>query len=160
MSSSDSKNVTLADFTSETLIVPHLKARDMEEAIRELSDAFERSDSRWDAGRLSKSAIEREAQMSTALEWGAAFPHVRSPACLRLQFAMGRAAGAFEWGSSGAEVRFVFLNAVPPDEAMGYLKLLSGMGRLGKETGLWEEIEEAKSAGEMLELLGRIPVKR
>lgn len=153
--------VTLADFTSEALIIPQMQARDIDGSIRELSNAFPLADAHWDAEKLHHAALQREEQMSTAMEFGAAFPHVRSSACLRLQFAMGRAAHPFPWGGRGAmPVRFVFLNAVPESDAMGYLKLLSAMARLGKDHTLLEQLRTAASARDILELFARIPLRK
>jgi PTS system fructose-specific IIA component len=133
----------------------------MAAAIQELSSAFQRSDGQWDAQKLNQAAFEREAQMSTAMEFGAAFPHVRSSACIRLQFAFGRAAEPFEWGGRGSlRVQFVFLNAVPANDAMGYLKLLSGMARLAKEPALLEQFRDAESACELLALLSKLPLRK
>src|SRR5882724_7195787 len=155
------KALTLADFTGEVLLLPQMQARDMPGVIRELSNAFPLADARWDAEQLRHAALQREERMSTAMEFGAAFPHVRSSACLRLQFAMGRAAEPFPWGGRGAlRVRFVFLNAVPENDAMGYLKLLSAMARLGREPALLEQFKTANSAREMLELFDRIPIAK
>jgi len=129
--------------------------------IMELSQAFQRNDSRWDAQKLNKSALEREAQMSTAMEFGAAFPHVRSSACPELKFALGRCPEPVVWGRPGSlSVRFVFLNAVPANDAMGYLKLLSGMARLGKDAVLLEQFKTAAGAPELLELLGKLPLRK
>ncbi|HEX4644132.1 MAG TPA: PTS sugar transporter subunit IIA [Verrucomicrobiae bacterium] len=152
---------TLADFTSEALIIPQLQSRDMAGIIQELSEAFQRGDSRWDAQKLNKSALEREAQMTTAMEFGAAFPHVRSSACPELKFALGRCPEPVVWGRPGSlKVRFVFLNAVPASDALGYLKLLSGMARLGKDTDLLEQFKTAAGAHELLELLGKLPLRK
>jgi mannitol/fructose-specific phosphotransferase system IIA component (Ntr-type) len=143
------------------LILPQMLARDMAGAIRELSRAFHAADARWDAEKLNQAALQREEQMSTAMDFGAAFPHVRSSACLRLQFAMGRTPEPFAWGGAGSlKVRFVFLNAVPASEAMGYLKLISALARLGKEPTLLEEFKTAATARELLELLGKISVRK
>jgi|GEM_PF-2232050 mannitol/fructose-specific phosphotransferase system IIA component (Ntr-type) len=152
---------TLADFTSEALIVPQLQARDMTGAIQELSQAFQSSDTAWNGEELARMALEREEQMSTAMDLGgtgAAFPHVRSTACPRLQFAMGRAVAPLAWDGS-SRVRLVFLNAVPDSDAMGYLKLVSGMARIAKEAGLVEKICAVGGARELLELLKRVPVR-
>src|SRR4029077_9922307 len=96
----------------------------------------------WDVATLNQAALERERQMSTAMPFGAAFPHVRSNLCPRLQFALGRAAKPFAWGGRGApEGPLVLLNAVPADDAMGYLKLVSAMARLGKDSALLERFK-------------------
>lgn len=131
----------------------------MEGAILELSNVFPRSDARWDAEKLHRAALQREQQMSTAVNFGAAFPHVRSNACIRLQFAFGRSPEPFNWSGS-QRVNFVFLNAVPVDDAMGYLKLVSGMGKLLKEPALLEQLKNAATARELLELFGKVPLRK
>jgi len=155
------KIFTLADFTSEALIIPQLQTRNMAGAIQELSNAFPRSDAQWDAQRLNQAALEREQQMTTAMDFGAAFPHVRSNACFRLQFALGRAPTPFTWGLTGSlKVQFVFLNAVPANDSLGYLKLISAMARLGKESALLEQFRTAAGTRELLQLLGTIPIRK
>jgi len=159
--SSTGKIFTLADFTSEALIIPRMLTNNMAGAMQELSNAFPRSDALWDAEKLNQAAFEREQQMTTAMDFGAAFPHVRSSACHRLQFALGRAAAPFTWGQPGSlKVQFVFLNAIPANDALGYLKLLSAMARLGKEPALLEQFKAAASAQELLALLAKIPVRK
>jgi mannitol/fructose-specific phosphotransferase system IIA component (Ntr-type) len=151
----------LADFTSEGLIIPQLKARDMAGTIIELSSAFHKHDPAWDAQMLSKSAYEREQKMTTALQFLSAFPHVRSNDCPKLRFALGRSDEPFEWGRPGAlKVQFVFLNAIPGSEAQGYLKLLSGMSQLGKKPALLEQFKAAQTAKELMELLRQIPIRK
>jgi mannitol/fructose-specific phosphotransferase system IIA component (Ntr-type) len=153
--------LTLADFTSETLIIPELASRDMTGVIRELSSAFSSLGAGWDAALLNKAAFEREQQMTTAMPFGAAFPHVRSAACPRLQFAFGRSSKPFTWGAPGAlSVNLVFLNAVPATEATGYLKLVSAMSRLGRETVMLQQFKSASSAPELFKLLSQIPVRK
>jgi mannitol/fructose-specific phosphotransferase system IIA component (Ntr-type) len=116
--SSPGKIISLADFTGEDVMVPQLRARDMAGAILEMCETFQRSDARWEAQKLFRLALEREHQMTTAMGFGAAFPHVRSNACPRLHFGLGRAVEPIEWGPPGSiKVNFVFLNAVPANDA-------------------------------------------
>lgn len=130
-------------------------------AIQELSNTFPLSDSQWDAKMLNQAALDREQQMTTAMDFGIAFPHVRSTACIRLQFALGRARAPFPWGQPGSlDVQFVFLNAVPSSNTLSYLKLLSAMARLGKEPALFEQFKAAAGAKEIMELLAKIPVRK
>jgi mannitol/fructose-specific phosphotransferase system IIA component (Ntr-type) len=160
-SSSSLSSASLADFTSEALIIPQLKARDMAGAILELSNVFQLSDRQWDAQKLNQTALEREQQMSTAMNFLTAFPHVRSSACPKLQFALGRSNEPFEWGRPGSlSVQFIFLNAIPSSEALGYLKLLSGMSKLGKEPALLEQFKAAVTAKELFELLRKISLRK
>lgn len=129
-------------------------------AILELSQTFQKHDSIWDAQMLNKAAFERERQMTTALQFLSAFPHVRSNDCPKLQFALGRFDAPIEWGMPGAlKVQFVFLNAIPGNEAKGYLKLLSSMTLLGKEPALLEQFKATSTAKELMQLLRRIPIR-
>jgi len=141
------------------LIVPELQARHMEGAILELSKVFPRSDARWDSQKLYRAALQREQQMSTAMNFGTAFPHVRAEACIRLQFAFGRSPEPFKWNGS-QRVSFVFLNAVPANDAVGYLKLVSAMGKLLKEPKLLEQLKTAATGRELLELFGRVSLRK
>jgi hypothetical protein len=50
-SSHPAKVLTLADFSSEALIISQLQSRDMTGIIQELSETFQRNDSRWNARR-------------------------------------------------------------------------------------------------------------
>ena len=68
---------------------------------------------------------------------------------------------ALSWGQPGSfSVQFVFLNAVPTTNTLGYLKLLSAMARLGKEPALLEQFKAAAGAKELMELLAKIPVRK
>jgi mannitol/fructose-specific phosphotransferase system IIA component (Ntr-type) len=141
------------------LIIPQLQSRDVEGAILELCNTFPRIGADWDAEKLRHTALQREQQMSTAMNYGVAFPHVRSNACSRLQFAFGRSPEPFAWGGS-QRVSFVFLNAVPAEDAMGYLKLVSAMARLAKDPVLFEALKTATTARGLLELFEKIPLRK
>ena len=156
----DNKVLSLADFTSEVLILPELKARTMPGAILELSQAFPRSDGRWDAEKLNHAALEREQQMSTAMEFGAAFPHARSNDWVRLQFALGRSAVPFVWSRGQPRVQFVFLNAVPANDAMGVLEARFRHGPAGQRCCHSRTIQDCRLNQRPLELLSLMPVRR
>jgi mannitol/fructose-specific phosphotransferase system IIA component (Ntr-type) len=152
---------TLAEFTKESLIVPRLAARNIAGVIRELASAFRRSGPEWDGPpTFAETALQREQQMTTAMDFGAAFPHVRSPRCPQLCFALGRTDRPIVWGQPGSlEVRFVFLIAVPGADPSGYLRLLSGMSQLGKEPSLLTALIDAPGAAGILSVLARIAVR-
>jgi len=153
--------LTLANFTCEALIIPELKSRDMAGTIQELSRAFQNHDLIWDAQKLHQIALEREQQMSTAMGFGVAFPHVRSDACPQLRFALGCSSAPFRWGKPGSlNVQFVFLNAIPANEPSGYLKLLSGMSKFGKENALLEQLRDCETAKQILEILGKVQLRK
>ena len=150
--------LSLADFTSESLIVPWMRATNMVEALAELSECFRSLGKGWDVLEMSRAAIMRERQMSTAMDFGAAFPHARSPAYPDLRFAFGRFIGTVRW-EDGAKVDMVFLNAVPGKDAGTYLKLVAAMARLGMDVGLLKDLKSAAGGAGILQVLKRVPVK-
>lgn len=161
---------SLADFTSEKLLLPQLQSRDMAGAIRELTAAIGANDPGLDAATLNQMALAREQQMSTAMEFGAAFPHVRMDVnaafpevrpgnCQALQFALGRSAKPLDW-PGGSKVSLVFLNVVPGTDSMGYMKLVSAMARLGRDRNLMDQLQKASTAAEMLGVLSKMPMKK
>ena len=49
---------------------------------------------------------------------------------------------------------------IPATEALGYLKLLSGMSKLGKEPALLEQFKAATTARELFGLLRKISLEK
>jgi PTS system fructose-specific IIC component len=115
-------------FSSETLMIPDLEAADRDGVIRELAARMEQQEFVDSAERLAESALRREAILSTALEQGLAFPHVRGVEGGGLTFALGisRKGVCFD-GPGGGLSRIIFLIAIPTAASAFYLKLLSGL---------------------------------
>src|SRR4051812_21217641 len=106
--------ITLADFTSPTLIVPQLCGHDAASVIQELSRALQRDNRVVDLLPFYHAALNREFMVSTDVEPGMAFPHARLPTLKQVSFALGRSATPLAWGVKAvAAVRLVFLTAVP-----------------------------------------------
>ena len=71
--------MTLADFTSAGLIIPHLRGQDVATVIQELSQAMRRERRVPDLLPFYHAALNREFLVSTDMEAGMAFPHARLP---------------------------------------------------------------------------------
>jgi mannitol/fructose-specific phosphotransferase system IIA component (Ntr-type) len=141
--------MTLADFTTSGLIVPHLGGQDATGAIHELSLALQREGCVPDWLPFYHEALNREFLLSTGMEAGMAFPHARLPGVKKLAFAFGRADEAFAWSPRNTQlVRLVFLLAVPSAAPEHYLPLVSGLARLSGNNPLLDSIHRAAdSAG-------------
>ncbi|MBI4327483.1 MAG: PTS sugar transporter subunit IIA [Chloroflexi bacterium] len=154
------QGLSLADFSSEPLMVPELQERDTAGVIKELSQALQLESCIPDLLPFYHAALNREFLTSTALSQGLAFPHARLGGLQQLWFALGRSADPIIWGSKGAlPVRLVFLVAVPSTDATSYLHLLSGLSRLGKENQYLEDLLTAKSPEEMVAILKQIRLR-
>jgi len=152
--------VSLANFTSPGLIIPHLCGRDAAAAIRELAAALQREACVPDLLPFYHAAINREFLFSTAMGHGFAYPHARVSGLMCLYFALGRSAEPLAWVPKGSpSVRLVFLFAVPATDAAAYLLLISRLARLTRETFLVEKLLKAGDTPEILDLLNQIKLR-
>ncbi len=153
-------SITLADFTSPGLIVPHLRGADAAGVIQELSQAMQREKRVPDLLPFYHAALNRELMMGSDWEAGMAFPHARLPALKELSFALGRSDEPLGWSAKGVRsVRLVFLIAVPATDSTQYLSLISGLARLAKEGRLVEQLHAARDDIHILEVLKQIRLR-
>jgi mannitol/fructose-specific phosphotransferase system IIA component (Ntr-type) len=152
--------MTLADFTSPDLIVPHLRGQDVAGVIQELGQVLQRYGRVPDLSSFCEAALKRELLGSSDWEAGMALPHARLPELRALSFALGRSDQPMPWGrKAGHPVRLIFLIAIPPSEAIQYLALVSGLARLAKNDGLVEKLRAAADAARMFEMFQHIELR-
>ena len=152
--------MTLADFTSPGLILPHLRGHDAASVIQELSHALQREKRVPDLLPFYHAALNHEFLVSSDMEAGMAFPHARLPGLKELAFAVGRSKEPLDWGSKNTRsVRLVFLIAVPATDSTQYLLLISGLARLAKDSQLVEKLHKANDAFQILEALQQIKLQ-
>ena len=153
-------SMTLADFTSPGLIIPHLRGQDVATVIQELSQAMQREKRVPDLLPFYHAALNREFLVSSDMEAGMAFPHARLPGLKELSFAFGRSDEPLGWGAKAARsVRLVFLMAVPATDSTQYLLLISGLARLAKESKFVEKLRAAQDTFQILEVLQQIKLR-
>ena len=153
-------NMTLADFTSPGLVVPHLRGTDAPSVIQELSQALQRERRIPDSLPFYHAALNREFMVSTDMEAGMAFPHARLPALQEVSFSLGRSDEPLRWGAKTAGlVRLVFLLAVPATDSTQYLLLISGLARLAKNHGLVEQLHAARDSFQIIEVLKQVELR-
>lgn len=152
--------MTLADFTSPGLVVPHLRGTDAPAVIQELSQALQREQCIPDSLPFYHAALNREFMVSSEVETGMAFPHARLPALKKVSFSMGRSDEPLRWGTKATgSVRLVFLLAVPATDSTQYLLLISGLARLAKDNRLVEQLHAARDSFEIIEVLKQIALR-
>ena len=150
---------TLADFTDSALIISGFDARDARGVTSVLADALSRQGLLPEPVRFCSAVAEREAKVSTAMDFGVALPHARLTGLPRLCFALGRSDVPIAWGPAGTPIHLVFLFAVPEHEACGYLSLVSAVARVSRQSRLLTNLRSASTVDEVLDLLGTVPVK-
>ena len=123
----DNPKTGISRFSAEELMVADIKADTREDAIAQLAEAMERHGFISSADNLTAAALEREGVLSTAIEGGIAFPHVRGAEGGGLTRAMGVSLKGIDW--DGEKVGIVFLSAIPVAVSAFYLRLMAGLSQ-------------------------------
>ncbi|MBQ6914543.1 MAG: PTS sugar transporter subunit IIA [Kiritimatiellae bacterium] len=121
----DNPKTGISRFSAAELMIPELNAATREDAIARLAEAMERHGFISSADNLTAAALERESVLSTAIDGGIAFPHVRGVEGGGLTLAMGVSKKGIDWG--GEKVNIVFLSAIPVAVSAFYLRLMAGL---------------------------------
>ena len=141
---SDPPKVGIERFSAEALMIPALKGTDRDAVLAELCQKLAAEGFVDDAGKLLESALKREAIVSTAVENGLAFPHVRCVEGGALTLALGLAPKAIKFDPAGkASTRIVFFMVIPTAASAFYLKLLSGLSQVFQKAENREKLLEA-----------------
>jgi mannitol/fructose-specific phosphotransferase system IIA component (Ntr-type) len=151
--------LNLADYTNEALLVPTLKEKDTAGVIQELGRKLQQEGRLSDLLPFYNAALNREFLFPTAIEPGIALPHARLGGLPQLSFALGRCDEPIRWGNKTSAVRLVFLLAVPSSETAGYLNLIAGLARLGKQPQILQALLSAASEQAMWSVLKEITLR-
>jgi mannitol/fructose-specific phosphotransferase system IIA component (Ntr-type) len=120
----------VARFSAPSLMIPKLAGSTPEEVIGELAKALGDGGFVEDAATVTELALRREAIVSTAVEHGLAFPHVRDVEGGGLTFALGLKENGVEFGAPDGHLSKIFFFIVIPTPATAfYLRLLAGLVR-------------------------------
>jgi mannitol/fructose-specific phosphotransferase system IIA component (Ntr-type) len=148
--------IGIARFSAPELMITPLAAGNGEAAIRELCARIESCGYVERGDRLAEEALKREAIVSTALDVGAAFPHVRGVEGGALILAAGVSPRGIRFaGGPRTPVRLVFFFAIPTAASAFYLRLLAGLARVVGQ----EEIRDKLLAAATPELLWKALVQ-
>ena len=122
----DEPKTGVSRFSAEDLMVVDLGKTDRVGAIEALAKAMEKNGFISNSDSLVSAAMERESVLSTAMENGLAFPHVRGVEGGALTFAVGVSKEGIDWDGEN-KVNIVFLSAIPVAVSAFYLRLMSGL---------------------------------
>ena len=121
------RKIGIQRFSDLSLMCPRLEATERDEAIREMAQLLCEKGYANDPARLAEAAIQREAIVSTAVEHGLAFPHVRGVEGGGLTLALGLSRKGIRFGSGRTLTRIIFFMTIPTAASAFYLKLLAGL---------------------------------
>ena len=141
---SDPPKVGIERFSAEALMIPALQGTDRDAILAEMGQKLADEGFVDDAAKLLESALKREAIISTAVENGLAFPHVRCVEGGALTLALGLTSKGVKFDPAGkACTRIVFFMVIPTAASAFYLKLLSGLSQVFQKAENREKLLEA-----------------
>ena len=118
----------LSRFSAPSLMIPHSKATSRDEIIAELAERMQQEGFIDDGTALAEAALRRETIVSTALENGLAFPHVRGVEGGGLTMAMATSKKGFKFDpDSKKNTKIIIFMSIPTAASAFYLRLLSGL---------------------------------
>lgn len=143
---SDPPKVGIERFSSDTLMIPALKGTDCDSVLEELCKKMEEEGFVDDAEQLHEAALKREAIISTAVDNGVAFPHVRCIEGGALTLALGIAPKGIKFDPDGkANTRIIFFMVIPTAASAFYLKLLAGLSGVFQKPENRDKLLEAET---------------
>lgn len=146
--------IGIARFTSPELMIVPLKGATPEEVLGEMCTRMADEGFVEDGDQLLDFALQREAIVSTAVDNGLAFPHVRGVEGGGLSLMVGIHRKGIKFGGPGRTLtRIFFFAAIPTATSAFYLKLLSGLARIYVEKEPREALLAAKTEEELWKTL-------
>jgi PTS system nitrogen regulatory IIA component len=147
----------IARFSASELMIPKLAANNREEAIAELAKVMATHQFIEEPEVLTELALRREAMISTAVEHGLAFPHVRNIEGGSLTFALGLKESGIKFDApDGHLTKIIFFIVIPTPASAFYLRLLAGLVRTFGETDARNALLKCATAQEMWKALAEL----
>lgn len=144
---------SLLEFT-DTKFIKFLKSKNKYKAIEELADVFKGTDVCSDIKAFINALKEREEIMTTGIGFGIAVPHAKLESVHKIAFAIGISKKGIDFNSiDGKPVHLVVLVAAGERQHKEYLKLLSKIMAVLKNDIIRNEMIQAKSTKDIIEIL-------
>ncbi len=150
----EARKTGISRYTSPELMMTGLKGTTPEEVLRELCTRMSEEAFVEDGNLLLDMALQREAIVSTAVDNGLAFPHVRGVEGGGLSMAVGISKKGVKFGGPGRTLtRIFFFVVIPTATSAFYLKLISGLSRTFREKDAREMLLAAKTEEDLWKAL-------
>jgi len=150
----EARKTGIGRFTSPELMMVSLKGSTPEEVLGEMCDRMAEEGFVESGDQLLDLALQREAIVSTAVDNGLAFPHVRGVEGGGLTLVVGIHKKGIKFGGPGRTLsRVFFFMVIPTATSAFYLKLLSGLSRIFREKDARESLMNAKTEEDLWKAL-------
>jgi fructose-specific phosphotransferase system IIA component len=146
--------MAIGDLLTADLIKESLNGANKYDVIEELLDLLVNNGDVIDRQLALDDLFEREHYLSTGLENGLAVPHAKSSAVNKLMVAFGLSKQGLDFDSlDGKPAFFIFLVLSPRDTSGPHIKILAQISRNFREEKTSEELLQASSREQILEII-------
>lgn len=138
------------------LLLPELVELDLAassdlEAISAVADLLAgHPDLIGDPAQFRRAVLEREKLSPTALGYGVAFPHARTPQVKQIVVAVGRSREGVLFAQANQRVHLLFVIGTPPDKVPEYLAVVGRLVRLLKNEAVRQSLLKAETVEDFL----------
>ena len=151
---SEPAQIGICRFSSAELMIPDLEATERDEALAEICKKLQDEGFVDNGSRLLEESLKREAIVSTAVDHGLAFPHVRGVEGGGLTLALALSRKGVKFGGPGrTSTKIIFFMVIPTAVSAFYLKLLSGLTQAFREEEAREALAKAETSEELWKAL-------
>jgi mannitol/fructose-specific phosphotransferase system IIA component (Ntr-type) len=150
----EARKTGISRFTSPELMMVSLNGTTPEEVLGQMCTRMAEEGFVEDGDHLLEQALQREAIISTAVDNGLAFPHVRGVEGGGLSMVVGIHKKGIKFGGPGRTLtRIFFFVVIPTATSAFYLKLISGLSRTFREKEASEALLAAGTEEELWKAL-------
>jgi mannitol/fructose-specific phosphotransferase system IIA component (Ntr-type) len=150
----EARKTGISRFTSPELMMVSLKGTTSEEVLGEMCTHLAAEGFVEDGDHLLDQALQREAIISTAVDNGLAFPHVRGVEGGGLSMVVVIHKKGIKFGGPGRTLtRIFFFMVIPTATSAFYLKLISGLSRTFREKEASDSLLAADTEAELWKAL-------
>ncbi len=144
----------LMDFVCPSCVAADLDVTGKEQVLGRMVGLLADSGRIGDPGKLLHSLLEREKIMTTGIGHGIAVPHAVCEEVKSQTIALASIPDGAEFDSLDREpVHFVFLLVGPPSASSTHLKTLARISRLVQHSDFVQEIKQAATVEDIIEIL-------
>ena len=143
----------VSEILNEKLIATGLEAADKQEVIEKMIELASASGNMINKERVKECVLEREKLVSTGVGKGFAIPHGKTDEIMDIVAAFAILKTPVDFDSIDLEpVKYVFLVVGKESLLNAHIKLLSKISRMMNKEEFREQLDEAKSPSEVLNM--------
>jgi mannitol/fructose-specific phosphotransferase system IIA component (Ntr-type) len=150
-------SIALSDLVDPKQIALTLRAKNREEAMREIVDLLVGADKIDNREKFLEQLRARETTNSTYAADGVAFPHARTKLVDEIVVGIGRSETGIPWTGKGELAHLIFLIAVPERLISDYLVVVGAIARATRDRPLRTLLFHAENVDEFIATLLSAP---